>query len=214
MELGLIRMLYRLILVVVMVLSSFATGLAAQEAIGTVTRVQGQASVTHESATRALALNASVFLNEVVSTGQAARLQLTFADNTLVTLGENTRLTLDRYVFNPSAGRGIIRFRVDGAVRFLSGQVSKLARASVIVTTRVANIGVRGTEFWAGPIDNLALGVLLIEGVVRVSNVAGERVLAQPGQGTNIATAGATPGPVTVWPQDKVNRALASVTFQ
>ncbi|HUZ32488.1 MAG TPA: FecR family protein [Xanthobacteraceae bacterium] len=215
MESGRIRMLYRLTVVAAIVLSSIVTGLAAaQEAIGTVTRMQGQASATRESATRPLDLNASVFLNEVVSTGEAARLQLTFADNTLMTLGENTRLTLDRYVFNPGAGRGIIRFRVDGAFRFLSGQVSKLARASVIVTTRVANIGVRGTEFWAGPIDNLALGVLLIEGVVRVSNAAGERVLTQPGQGTNIATAGAAPGPVTVWPQDKANRALAGVTFQ
>lgn len=208
-------MLFRLIVVTVIVLSSFVTGLAAaQDAIGKVTRIQGQASVTRGSATRALDPNASVFLNEVVSTGEAARLQITFADNTLMTLGEKSRLTLDRYVFNPGAGRGMIRFRVDGAFRFLSGQVSKLARASVTVTTRVANIGVRGTEFWAGPIDNLALGVLLINGAVRVSNAAGERILSRPGQGTNIATSGAAPGPVTLWPQDKVDRALAAAAFQ
>jgi len=208
-------MRFRLVVVAVIVLSSFVTGLAAaQDAIGKVTRMQGQASVTRGSATRALDLNASVFLNEVVSTGEAARLQITFADNTLLTLGEKSSLTLDRYVFNPGAGRGMIRFRVDGAFRFLSGQVSKLARASVIVTTRVANIGVRGTEFWAGPIDNLALGVLLIDGAVRVSNAAGERTLSRPGQGTNIATSGAAPGPVTLWPQDKVDRALAAAAFQ
>ena len=208
-------MRFRLVVVAVIVLSSFVTGLAAaQDAIGKVTRMQGQASVTRGSATRALDLNASVFLNEVVSTGEAARLQITFADNTLLTLGEKSSLTLDRYVFNPGAGRGMIRFRVDGAFRFLSGQVSKLARASVTVTTRVANIGVRGTEFWAGPIDNLALGVLLIDGAVRVSNAAGERTLSRPGQGTNIATSGAAPGPVTLWPQDKVDRALAAAAFQ
>jgi hypothetical protein len=86
-------------------------------------------------------------------------------------------------------------------------------RSDVNVTTPAAAIGIRGTEFWAGPIDNQALGVLLVEGVVRVSNAAGAQILNRPGQGTNIARPGAAPGPVTLWPQDKVNRAIATVTF-
>ncbi len=47
-----------------------------------------------------------------------------------------------------------------------------------------------------------------------VSNAAGGQILSESGQGTNIATPGAAPGPVTFWPQDKVNRAVATVTFQ
>ncbi|MGA9560014.1 MAG: FecR family protein [Pseudolabrys sp.] len=208
-------MLHRLIIVAVTLLSSFAGHqVAAQEAIGTVSRIQGEASGARGGATRALGLNASVFLNETVSTGAAARLELTFKDNTRLTLGENAKLMLYRYVFNPAAGRGTIRFRVVGALRFLSGQVSKLARSDVSVTTPVAAVGIRGTEFWSGPIDDQALGVFLIEGTVRVSNAAGAQILNRPGQGTNVARAGAAPGPVTFWPQDKVNRALVTVTFQ
>ena len=208
-------MLHRLIIVALTLLSGFAGDqVAAQEAIGTVSRIQGEASGKHGSATRALAVNASVILNETVTTGAAARLEVTFKDNTRLTLGENAKLTLDRYVFNPAAGRGTIRFRVVGALRFLSGQVSKLARSDVSVTTPVATIGIRGTEFWGGPIDDQVLGVFLIEGAVRVSNAAGARILNRPGQGTNIVRAGAAPGPVTFWPQDKVNRAIATVTFQ
>ena len=124
------------------------------------------------------------------------------------------KLTLDSYVFNPAAGSGTIKFGVVGAFRFLSGRVSKLVRSNVSVTTPVATLGIRGTEFWGGPIDNQALGVFLIKGTVRVSNAAGEQILSQPGQGTNIATPGAAPGPVTFWPPDKVNRAIATVTFQ
>jgi hypothetical protein len=82
------------------------------------------------------------------------------------------------------------------------------------VTTPVATIGIRGTDFWGGPIDEQALGVFLIEGAVSVSNAAGEAILDQPGQGTNIGAPGAAPGPVTIWPQDKVDRAFATVTFQ
>jgi hypothetical protein len=208
-------MLHRLIVIAVSLLSSFAGGhAAAQEAIGAVSRIQGEASGTRGGATRALGLSASVFLNEVVSTGEAARLEVTFTDNMQLTLGEKAELTLDKYVFNPAAGSGAIKFGIVGAFRFLSGQVSKLASSDVSVTTLAATVGIRGTEFWGGPIDDQALGVFLIEGAVNVSNAAGEQILTQPGQGTNIATPGAAPGPVTFWPPDKVSRAIAAVTFQ
>ena len=208
-------MLQRLIVIAVVLLSGFACGhVAAQGAIGAVSRIQGDSNGTRGGATRALGLNESVFLNEVVSTGEAARLELTFTDNTRLTLGEKAKLTLDRYVFNPAARSRTIKFGVVGAFRFLSGQSSKLANSNVSVTTPVATIGIRGTEFWGGPIDNQTLGVFLIEGTVSVSNAAGQQILSQPGQGTNIATPGAAPGPVTFWPPDKVNRALATVMFR
>jgi len=213
------RRLYRLIVITAMLLSCFAAGKAtAQEVIGTVTRIQGETSGTGGGAgggaTRALRLNGPVFLSDVVSTGEGARLEVTFADQSRLTLGEKARLTLERYAFNPPAGSGTISIGVVGAFRFLSGEIAKLASSNVSIATPVATVGVRGTEFWAGPIDNLALGVFLIEGVVSVSNAAGEQILRQPGQGTNIAAPGAAPGPVTFWPQAKVNRALAAVTFQ
>ncbi len=173
---------------------------AAQDAIGTVSRVQGEASSTRGGALRRLATNAPMFLNEVLSTGEGARLEVVFVDQTHVTLGERARLTLDTYVFNPAAGSGGIKFAAVGAFRFLSGQVSKLATSEVTVTTPVATIGIRGTEFWGGPIDDQALGVFLVEGAVTVSNAAGERILTQSGQGTNILAPGAAPGPVTFWP--------------
>ena len=206
-------MLHRLIVIAVTLLSGFAGGQAAaqaQESIGAVSRIQGEASGTRGGATRALGLNASVFLNEIVSTGEAARLEVTFTDNTRLTLGEKAELTLDKYVFNPVAGSGTIKFGVVGACL----QVSKLASSDVSVTTPVAIIGIRGTEFWGGPIDDQALGVFLIGGAVSVANAAGGQILSQAGQGTNIATPGAAPGPVTFWPPDKVNRAIATVTFQ
>ncbi len=207
-------MLRRLVIAVTL-LSGFAGGqAAAQEAIGAVSRIQGEVSGTRGGATRALGLNAPVLLNELVSTSEAARLEVTFTDNTRLTLGERTKLTLDAYAFNAVAGSGTIKFGVVGAFRFLSGQVTKLASSDVSVTTPVATIGIRGTEFWGGPIDDQALGVFLVEGTVSVSNAAGEQILSQRGQGTNIATPGAAPGPVTFWPPDKVSRAIATVTFQ
>lgn len=186
----------------------------AQEAIGTVSRIQGDASGTRGTATQPLGANASVYPNEVVTTGDDTRLEITFKDNTRLTLGEKVKLSLDTYIYNRAASIGTIKFEVAGAFRFVSGRLSKLANSSVNVGTPAANIGIRGTDFWAGPIDNQALGVLLVVGAVDVSNAAGTQILNRPGQGTNIATVGAAPGPVTIWPADKVSRALAAVTFR
>lgn len=205
----------KLTAIAVTLLFGLASGsAAAQEAIGAVSRIQGEAYGTHDGATTALALNSSVFLGEVVATDAEARLQVTFVDGTQLTLGEKVEMTLDTFVYDPAGGTGSVKLSIVGAFRFVSGQASKLPIADVSVTTPVATLGLRGTEFWGGPIDDQVLGVLLIDGAVSVTNAAGEQLLNQPGQGTNIAAPGAAPGPVTVWPQDKVDRAIATVTFQ
>jgi hypothetical protein len=91
-------------------------------------------------------------------------------------------------------------------LRFVSGKLTKLASSDVSVTTGVATLGIRGTEFWGGPIDDQALGVFLVTGVVSVSNAAGEQILSRPGQGTNIATPGSAPGPVLAAGQGRPRR--------
>jgi hypothetical protein len=191
-----------------------APAAGADESIGAVSRLQGTATWMSGSAPAPLSLGAPVFTNQEVSTGEASRLELTFDDGTMLTLGEKAEMVLDSFIYSPDEGTGTMTMAVKGAFRFVSGQVSKQRETQVAVTTPVATVGIRGTEFWGGPIDDQALGVFLIEGAVTVTNAAGEQTLDTPGQGTNIAAPGAAPGPVTIWPQDKVDRAIATVTFQ
>lgn len=187
---------------------------AADTQIGAVTRLQGEAFWRAGSSLAQLSVGAPVFENQRVGTGAGSRLELTFDDGTKLTLGEDAVMSLDSFVYDPAQGTGKMALAVKGAFRFVSGQVSKQPDAQVAVATPVATVGIRGTEFWGGPIDDQTLGVFLIEGAVTVTNAAGEQVLDTPGQGTNIANPGDAPGPVTIWPQDKVQRALATVTFQ
>jgi hypothetical protein len=187
---------------------------AADTAIGLVSRVQGEANWVNTRTPEPLAVGAPVFTNQRVATGPAARLELTFDDGTKLTLGENATMTLDTFVYDPGKAEGGMKLTVKGAFRFLAGAVAKQPDAQVAVATPIATVGVRGTEFWGGPIDDQALGVFLIEGSVTVTNAAGAVILDTAGQGTNIASPGAAPGAVTLWPQEKVDRALATVTFQ
>jgi hypothetical protein len=188
-----------------------AAGIAsADDQAGEISHAKGSSTGTIGETKQPLDLGSPVFMNEVLTTGDAARLEITFLDTTRLTLGEKASVRIDGFVYSGGKTR-VLKLAAVGALRFISAG-SKSAGAQVSLRTPVVVIGIRGTDFWTGPIDG-QFGVLLLDGAVTVSNAAGAVVLDQPGEGTNIAGPGSAPGPVTQWPQQKVDRALAAVAF-
>jgi hypothetical protein len=184
---------------------------AAATQVGAVARVQGVCTGTVEGETRVLVKDAPVYLDEEIATGADARLAVNLDDGTVLTIGENARLTIDAFVYDP-AGQSTLHATVGGAFRFVSGAMTPEASRTASVTTPVALIGVRGTDFWGGPIDG-AFGVALFEGAIAVTSGGVTRILEAPGFGVDVSP-GATPEDVTTWPEEKVNRALATVAFR
>ena len=184
----------------------------AATAIGKVDRVQGDCTGIVEGAAQTLVAAAAVFPDEPIATGADARLALSFDDGTTLTLGENASLVLDTFVYAPE-GESVLHATVTGAFRYVSGKLGPGATRQASVTTPVAVVGVRGTDFWGGQID-AAFGVVVLEGSVTVTTPGGTTVLSAPGQGTSVTAEGAAPGPVIDWKQAKIDRALATVTFR
>ncbi|HEY6670008.1 MAG TPA: FecR family protein, partial [Methyloceanibacter sp.] len=145
-------------------------------------------------------------------TGPEGRLRVTFRDDTVLTLGEKASVVIDRYVYDPDrqVGETILQ-ATKGAFRFASGRIKAMKQNKIAVSTPVADIGVRGTEFWGGPLDKY--GVLLLQGEVTVSNQEGSVVLSNPGQGTDIPSPLDAPGGPSAWPADKVARAIETITL-
>ena len=146
-----------------------------------------------------------------MTTGTDARLVVELDDGTALTLGENAELRIDEFVFRKPGVSDRLKLFAGGAFRFATGRLVKTADSVIEISTRVPALGVRGTDFWAGPLDG-NYSVLLFDGALEVSNNADAVILDEPGEGTNI-TGGGSPGPVTRWPQDKVQRALSAVAF-
>jgi hypothetical protein len=176
--------------------------------VGSVNEVENDAQIVSGNGTATAAVGASVHMKDELRTGTDGYLQVTFRDNTVLTLGENASVVINRYVFDPTQGIGEAALQVtQGAFRFATGQLKTLHEKKITISTPVADIGVRGTEFWGGPTDD-DYGVLLIEGEVSVSNQAGVVTLSTPGQGTHIRSRFEAPRFPTVWAHDKVERAL------
>jgi hypothetical protein len=187
-----------------LVLSQLAN---AADAIGGVDRVKGVATGTVDGVELQLAPADPVYSRERIVTGDAARLAIGFMDSTKLTVGENADVTLDDFVYQPG-GQSAMRISLVGAFRFISGPTTPAAT----LTTPFAVIGVRGTDFWGGPIDGV-FGVVLFEGSVTVTSNGVQVILDQPGEGVDINPVAAVPGPVVNWAQAKIDRAVATVTF-
>lgn len=184
----------------------------AATAIGKVTRLQGECVGLFEGKTTPLAEGAAIHLDETITTGADARLELTFEDETKLTIGEKASVKIDAFVYQPRGLGNRFGAAITGPFRYVSGKLMKTSASSAEVETPFATIGIRGTDIWGGPVDGKS-GVFLFEGAATVTNNAGAAALDTPGEGVDIETA-APPGPVTNWPREKIDRAIATVTFR
>ena len=201
------------VLLAFLISAGLAASADAATVVGKVARVQGEVSASAAGGRVALPIGSPVHRDQAIETGANARLEIVFVDGTTFTVGEKSKVTIDRFVFDPGGTRNALRLAVVGPFRFISGKLGKAIGSNVSITTPFATMGIRGTDVWGGPIDN-QFGVFLADGIVTVSSGGGTVVLTRRGSGTNIARVGTTPGRVTAWPRDKVARAIATVTFR
>mgnify|MGYP003312601398 FL=1 len=135
----------------------------------------------------------SIYFGDTISASDGAKSQLLFIDETVMTIGSDTKLTIDDYIFDPSANDGkLLASIIAGSVKILSGKISEINPANLEVKIPSGTIGSRGTEFKAsvdplttqskillvGPGPNNSLN--LRAGAVEVSNELGTVTLDQP----------------------------------
>lgn len=87
--------------------------------------------------------------SDVIRTGAQGSVGITFTDNTMLSAGPNSVISLDRYAFNSTTHEG----RLDASVRagtlsVVSGKIAKQSPEAMTVKTPAAILGVRGTEFF------------------------------------------------------------------
>ena len=87
-----------------------------------------------------------VFEADSLRTGADGRLGVTMNDDTRVSLGPSSEVSLDRFAYAPADGRfGFVLRVVRGVVAYVSGRIAKLSPDSIRLETPAAVVGVRGT---------------------------------------------------------------------
>lgn len=156
-------------------------------------------------APRALAPAAPVLMEDLLTTGPAARLACRLDGGLELRMGENAALRVDALALRgPRVGIALRGFAGPLLLDIPPGE----RRAPVDVALPWAHIGVRGTRFFAGVLDG-AQAVFVARGRVEVRARGGTATLGE-GEGIDVATDG-TPGPVRAWGAPRIARALALV---
>lgn len=132
----------------IFVLATPAAGYAQDDPIGYVKTHAGAAFVMTAGQTLEAFPGLALRQGDILRTGDDGRLGVTLLDNTVMSLGPNAEMVVDRYLFKPGEGElglGVRLFK--GTMQFISGVIAKLRPQAVEVRTTTGTIGVRGTRF-------------------------------------------------------------------
>lgn len=165
----------------------------AAERIGVTAAAQNEVAGIQGGTTRALAAGSQIFQAEIIRTGAQSMAQLLFLDETSLSIGPLSEVTLDHFVFDPATGAGdVVLSTARGAMRFITGSQSP---SNYQLRTPFASIGVRGTivDLYTSDAGVYATAQ---EGAVTII-VDGVEYELGPGEAVFVGTDGTVTGPFT-----------------
>jgi hypothetical protein len=122
--------------------------LAAAAEIGQIKTVKGQVTIEREGRTLPGTVGTRLQSADVVKTGADSAVGITMDDDSLLSAGPGSVLSLDRYAFEPTTGQGRFDASLNrGTLAVISGRIAKGSPDAMTVRTPTAILGVRGTEF-------------------------------------------------------------------
>lgn len=128
-----------------------ATAAQTTKAIGTVVNLDGTAYAVNGAERRSLKEEASIYEKDVLNTGSASAMIVKFIDDTELSMGENTSISMEQYSFDEEPD-GIVGFAsrlFKGFVKMVTGKIVEREPDSFNLKTPIATVGIRGTEFFA-----------------------------------------------------------------
>ena len=89
-----------------------------------------------------------IFFGDTIFSKEDSNAQILFIDQTVLTLGEDTEMTIDEFIYDPNTNEGSFVSSVkSGTVKFITGQISKKNPENLEVNVPSGTLGARGTEF-------------------------------------------------------------------
>jgi hypothetical protein len=130
-----------------MIACAFASSAWAND-VGQVKVSKGAAHIEREGARLAASVGMPIRQSDTLLTGPDGSLGVTFADNSLLSIGPNSVLAVDKFAFNPVTHDGQFDTSLKrGTLAVVSGKMVKQSPDAMRVRTPASILGVRGTEF-------------------------------------------------------------------
>lgn len=124
--------------------------MADDAVIGFVKTVSANASVVTAGEAMPAYPGMALRVGQTLKTGQPGSMGIMLKDNTSLSVGPDTELVMDEYLYAP--GKDDLRLTVNfmkGSLNYVSGIIAKLKPEAISIKTPTGMIGVRGTQFLA-----------------------------------------------------------------
>src|SRR5688572_19373924 len=168
-------------------LALWSSSAVAEIAIGSARLVVADVSAETALASRRLATADEVRYQELIATERSSAAVIQFVDGTELAIGEQARVRLDAFVFDPGAAGKLDLSLEFGALRFSTGSMAKPAYK---ISTPSATLAVRGTEFDLA-VDGDGVTYLVVRhGAVEILGRNGESRQVGAGQTVTVDAAG------------------------
>jgi len=114
---------------------------------GVIKSVVGGVTIIGKAGAIAAVENMKVHSGAVMTTDNKAYVGIIFEDDTVISMGPDSRFCLDDFKFDPALEElSFVGRMLNGTFSYLSGQIGKQAPQRVKLQTPVATLGVRGTK--------------------------------------------------------------------
>ena len=95
-----------------------------------------------------LTTGSKIYFGDTIIVKEQSNAQILLLDETAITVGEKSELTIDDFVYDPKSKVGKIVSNIKvGTVRIITGEISKQNPDNLEVNVPSGSIGARGTEF-------------------------------------------------------------------
>ncbi len=196
--------------------------------IGVVAAVKGTVKMgRHGQVGELVKSGRAVFIGDEVATDDKSQLQRLLIDETVFTIGPNSSIIIDKFVYDPASQSGKVEAQVvKGAFRFVTGKIARHKPSDMHVKLPSGgSIGVRGTIV-AGKSDGNSSTVILLGpgsqtntdsrvGQITVGNEVGGEVkevtVTRPGYGSTIEGPGVEPTPAFEVPVNQLESIMADL---
>ena len=116
--------------------------------IGQIKIAKGQVSIERQGKTVPATVGARLQTSDIVKTGADGSVGITMDDDSLLSAGPNSALSLDHFSFDSTTNQGRLDTSLNkGTLAVISGRIAKQTPDAMTVRTPTAILGVRGTEF-------------------------------------------------------------------
>jgi len=160
-------------------------GTSLLASIATVTAVKGEVEIVRNEKSINAVVGFSLNIKDRVLTIGKSVAQLSFKDDTVITLGKNSDFKISDYAFEPKVKK--TRFSIaKGVFKSITGKIGKVAPKKFKIKTKTATMGIRGTTVIGRVSDTESTFACTVGAIAVTSNATGEVVRVNAGQITKV----------------------------